>query len=110
MSGDRLLAAVLDALCNPMVKLRNTFPITYSPETETRTKTLSPSENLSLTASMIQAGDNSVQKFPLLTEMMSYQSNFEGVRFASWSFREVLDRLLAIVSQPVKQALKVIFI
>lgn len=33
---DRLLAAVLDALCHPMVKLRNTFPITYSPESETR--------------------------------------------------------------------------
>ena len=32
---DRLLTAVLDSLCGPMVKLRNTFPITYSPEAET---------------------------------------------------------------------------
>ena len=38
MNYDRLLTAVLDALCNPMIKLRNTFPITYSPETETRCK------------------------------------------------------------------------
>ena len=28
-SYDRLLTAVLDSLCGPMVKLRNTFPITY---------------------------------------------------------------------------------
>ena len=29
LNYDRLLTAVLDALCNPMIKLRNTFPITY---------------------------------------------------------------------------------
>ena len=108
MNYDQLLAAVLDALCSPMIKLRNTFPITYSPETETsRGKTLSPGENLSVTASMIQAGEgSSQQRYPVLTELMNYQSHLEGVRFASWSFREVLDRLLAIVSLPVKQMLK----
>jgi E3 ubiquitin-protein ligase MYCBP2 len=112
-SYDRLLTAVLDALCSPMVKLRNTFPITYSPETETasRCRNLSPAENLSLTASMIQAGDavgstSSQQRFPILHELMNYQSHLDGVRFASWSFREVLDRLLEIVSLPVKQGLR----
>eukprot|EP00095_Tigriopus_kingsejongensis_P005847 maker-scaffold697_size109876-snap-gene-0.24 protein:Tk05847 transcript:maker-scaffold697_size109876-snap-gene-0.24-mRNA-1 annotation:"e3 ubiquitin-protein ligase mycbp2 isoform x1" len=103
---DRLLAAVLDSLCSPFVKLRNTFPITYSPESETRCKNLSPSDNLSLTASMIQAGDSQSHRFPILNELMSYQSHVEGVKFASWSFREVLDRLLCIVSLPVKQMLK----
>lgn len=106
MNSDKLLAAVLDALCSPMVKLRNTFPITYSPEAETRCKNISPSENLSITTSMIQAGDNSLQRFPILTELMNYQSHLDGIRFASWSFREVLDRLLNIVSLPVKQSLK----
>ena len=108
LNYDQLLAAVLDAMCSPMIKLRNTFPITYSPETETsRGKTLSPGENLSITTSMIQASDgSSQQRFPVLTELMNYQSHLEGVRFASWSFREVLDRLLNIVSLPVKQALK----
>jgi hypothetical protein len=57
-----LLTAVLDALCNPLIKLRNTFPITYSPETETRCKNLSPTENLSVTTSMIQAGDTSTNR------------------------------------------------
>ena len=111
-SYDRLLTAVLDSLCSPMVKLRNTFPITYSPETETaaRCRNISPSDNLSVTASMIQAGDavstSSQQRFPVLHELMNYQSHLDGARFASWSFREVLDRLLRIVSLPVKQALR----
>ena len=26
-AGDRLLAAVIDSLCNPLIKLRSTFPI-----------------------------------------------------------------------------------
>jgi E3 ubiquitin-protein ligase MYCBP2 len=103
---DRLLTAVLDALCNPMIKLRNTFPITYSPETETRCKNLSPTENLSITTSMIQAGDSSSQRFPILNELMNFRSHMDGIRFGSWTFREVLDRLLAIASIPVKQALK----
>ena len=86
-SFPRLLAAVLDSLCSPMVKLRHTFPITYSPETETRCKNLSPTENLCITTSMIQAGDNSSQRFPILTELMNYQSHLDGIKFASWSFR-----------------------
>jgi E3 ubiquitin-protein ligase MYCBP2 len=107
--SDRLLAAVLDSLCSPMVRLRHTFPITYTPESETsRAKTLSPSENLSVAASMIQAGEGGQQgqRFPVLTELMGFQSHHEGARFSSWTFREVLDRLLAIVSLPVKQAMK----
>ena len=59
---------------------------------------------------MIQAGDaistSSQQRFPVLHELMNYQSHLDGARFASWSFREVLDRLLRIVSLPVKQALR----
>ena len=88
--------AVLDALCNPMIKLRNTFPITYSPETETRCKNFSPTENLSITTSMIQAGDTNVHQFPILNELMNFRSHMDGIRFGSWTFREVLDRLLAI--------------
>ena len=93
---DRLLTAVLDALCNPMIKLRNTFPITYSPETETRCKNFSPTENLSITTSMIQAGDLTSHQFPILNELMNFRSHMDGIRFASWTFREVLDRLLSI--------------
>ena len=107
MNYDRLLTAVLDALCNPMIKLRNTFPITYSPETETRCKNFSPTENLSITTSMIQAGDSLSHQFPILSELMNFRSHMDGIRFGSWTFREVLDRLLAISAAPVKQTLKV---
>ena len=108
MNYDRLLTAVLDALCNPMIKLRNTFPITYSPETETRCKNFSPTENLSITTSMIQAGDSLSHQFPILSELMNFRSHMDGIRFGSWTFREVLDRLLAISAAPVKQTLKVL--
>ena len=93
-------------LGNPMIKLRNTFPITYSPETETRCKNFSPTENLSITTSMIQAGDLTSHQFPILNELMNFRSHMDGIRFGSWTFREVLDRLLSIASSPVKQALK----
>lgn len=135
MNYDRLLTAVLAALCNPMIKLRNTFPITYSPEADTRCKTFTLSQTSittacantlsnecgegaissynqitsSVTASMIQAGDNNgaTQRFPILTELMNFRITQDGpVRYESWTFRDVLDRLLIIASIPVKQALK----
>ena len=139
MDYDRLLTAILAALCNPMIKLRNTFPITYSPEADTRCKIFSVSQTSisattiggsvisndiggatitgginqqitsSVTASMIQAGEcnGSTQRFPILTELMSCKINQDGpVRFETWTFRDVLDRLLVIASLPVKQALK----
>ena len=85
MNYDRLLTAVLDALCNPMIKLRNTFPITYSPETETRCRNFSPTENLSITTSMIQAGDSLSQQFPILSELMNFRSHMDGFRLVCFS-------------------------
>ena len=37
---------------------------------------------------------------------MNYQSQGEATKFGSWSFTDVLTKLLDIVSQPVLQALK----
>ena len=122
---DRLLTAVLDALCNPLIRLRNTFPIIYSPDGDTpggrpggggggsgcgklTVSALSPTENLaSITASMLQAGETCVQRFPILTELMNFRVHQDGgAKYSAWTFRDVLDRLLVIASQPVKQALK----
>ena len=122
---DRLLTAVLDALCNPLIRLRNTFPIIYSPDGDTSGRAggggggsssscgkltgsaLSPTENLaSITASMLQAGETCVQRFPILTELMNFRVHQDGAKYSAWTFRDVLDRLLVIASQPVKQALK----
>ena len=49
-SSDRLLAATIDSLCNPTIKLRTTFPIGVGCEGEA--KTGSPVENISGTGSM----------------------------------------------------------
>ena len=56
---------------------------------------------------MIQAGDSLSHQFPILSELMNFRSHMDGIRFGSWTFREVLDRLLAISAAPVKQTLKV---
>lgn len=114
---DRLLKAVLDALCDPLIKLRNTFPLTYNnPEPEVKGRNLSPSEKPSMTSSMTQAGDGTMSpRFPVLSELMLSKTllrgdNNRGVgEFSafndSWTFKDVLERLLIVASSPVSQAL-----
>ena len=55
---------------------------------------------------MIQADQSSFHQFPILSELMNFRSHLDGIRFASWTFREVLDRLLAIAAAPVKSVTK----
>lgn len=73
---DTLLAAVLAALCGPTVRLRSTFPLLSDP------KTASPSD-----------------ASPLLGE------SARDIDGSSWTWREVLERLLDLVTLPVKRAL-----
>lgn len=75
-SHDTLLAAVLAALCGPTVRLRSTLPLLSDP------RTLSPSE-----------------ASPLLGEAT------RDVDGGGWAWREVLERLLDLVTLPVKRAL-----
>ena len=103
--SDQLLAATIDALCNPMIKLRSIFPIGVN-ETERSGKTESPLENLSGTGSVLFLGEMSPScKYPILSEVMNYQSQAEAARFGGWTFSDVLSKLLSIVSVPVEQAL-----
>ena len=44
-------------------------------------------------------------RFPILSEVMSYHSQSETVKFSLWNFSDVLNRLLVIVSQPIHEAL-----
>ena len=60
---DRLLAAVIDSLCNPIIKLRTTFPIgacdsVHDSKGDPKV-TSSPVENVSTTGSMVQLGEMS---------------------------------------------------
>ena len=67
----------------------------------------SPTENISVTGSVLFLGDMSPScKYPILTEVMNYQSHSEAVKFGSWTFEDVLSKLLNIVSEPVEHALK----
>ena len=112
---DRLLAAVIDSLCNPIIKLRSTFPIgacdnvgdNRSSESKAGTSLGSPVENVSANGSMVQLGEmsSSGTRFPILAEVMSYHSQADTLKFSLWNFTDVLNRLLVIVSQPIHEAL-----
>ena len=103
----RLLAAVIDSLCNPQIKLRSTFPIGVC-ETEKPGKASSPVENVSVSGSMGQLGDMSGgnTRYPILAEVMNYHSQSEAVKYGSLIFSDVLNRLLTIVTLPVSEALQ----
>nr|CAD7599383.1 unnamed protein product [Timema genevievae] len=112
---DRLLSAVLAALCSPTVRLRSTFPILTSmldASDSSLKRQLSPSDNTGLP--MMPCVDS--HHYPILVEQMSYRSQathsfpddpqLEGNgAVGNWLFREVLERLLDLVTVPVKQAL-----
>ena len=116
---DRPLAAVIDALCNPIIKLRSTFPMGASSSDSIATSQggevtrssdpKSPgTENVSTNGSMVQLGEMSSvsgARYPILSEVMSYHSHSETAKFNSWNFSDVLNRLLVIVSQPIHEAL-----
>uniref|UniRef100_A0A1B6EGK8 PHR domain-containing protein n=1 Tax=Clastoptera arizonana TaxID=38151 RepID=A0A1B6EGK8_9HEMI len=99
--SDRLISAVVAALCSPMVRLRSTFPILNSPDVPDYLlrKTLTPSDNSGV--AMIPRMET--HQYPVLVEQMSFKSQSEGNTV--WQFREVLDKLLDIVSLTVQQAL-----
>lgn len=70
--SDRLISAVVAALCSPTVRLRSTFPILNSPDAPDYLlrKALSPSDNSGLT--MMPGMD--AHHYPILVEQMSYRN------------------------------------
>ena len=108
-SCHRLLAAVIDSLCNPQIKLRSTFPIgACDTEKQGKGSTASPLENVSVTGSMGQLGEmaGGSTRYPILAEVMNYHSQAEAVKYGSWIFGDVLNRLLTIVTLPISEALQ----
>ncbi|CAK9797457.1 E3 ubiquitin-protein ligase MYCBP2 [Anthophora quadrimaculata] len=102
---DRLLSAVLAALCNPTIRLRCTFPILNNimDSSDSMKRQLSPSDNTGLL--MINSTES--HQYPILVEQISYKSQVEstGKEILNWSFRDVLDRLLDLILVPVKKGL-----
>ncbi|XP_017786826.1 PREDICTED: E3 ubiquitin-protein ligase MYCBP2-like isoform X2 [Nicrophorus vespilloides] len=105
VNSQRLLSAVLCALCGPTVRLRSTFPLlggNISNDSSLH-KGLSPSDNTGLP--MMSGSDS--HHYPILVEQMSYRSQMESLSTGfSWSWREVLDCLLNLVSEPVYKVLQ----
>ncbi|KAK9703659.1 PHR domain [Popillia japonica] len=103
-NSQRLLSAVLCALCGPTVRLRSTFPLlggNISSDSSLH-KGLSPSDNTGLP--MMSGSDT--HHYPILVEQMSYRSQMESVCSGStWSWKEVLDRLLKLITEPVSKQL-----
>nr|AOV18880.1 myc binding protein 2 [Lymnaea stagnalis] len=99
----RLLAAVMEALCHPAVKLTAIMPINCEPETEAvlRRHSMSIDDN---TNAMARIGE--MHRYPLLASHMTCRMEEDSIPAGSHvTFKEVLDRLLMIVAIPVRQLL-----
>ena len=92
-------------LCNPSVKLRATFSL-LTPGTE-RQSIISPSDNSGLP--MLSSSEN--HQYPILVEQMIYRTQQEKIDFLSnsWTFKDVLLRLLDIISNPIKMKIENIY-
>ncbi|XP_013400127.1 E3 ubiquitin-protein ligase MYCBP2 [Lingula anatina] len=97
-----LLAAVMEALCQPTVKLTSILPINCEHVIQRVLKRqFSVDDN---TNSAAQSGD--VTRFPLLVVHMTQRTEMEGSGIPQCTFKEVLDKLLTIVVLPVRQTLQ----
>ncbi|GFY47108.1 hypothetical protein TNIN_284731 [Trichonephila inaurata madagascariensis] len=112
--GDHLLAAVLASLCASSIRLTSTLPITLeldrtndsSPVTPDQNRDASPSVSNGHTQEMspIISGSE-VMRYPVLVDCVNTRSEREGCNPGPCSFKEVLDRLLSIVKQPLEAML-----
>ena len=103
-NSQRLLSAVLASLCGPTVRLRSTFPLiggSSSLDNFLR-HSLSPSDNTGLP--MMNGTDSHC--YPILVEQMTYRSQIESKSAnQNWGWKNVLDRLLSLISDSVKKEL-----
>lgn len=94
----RLLSAIVAGLCHPSVKLRSTFSLLSS--TRESMSIMSPSDNSGLP--MLSSTEG--HPYPILVEQMTYRTQLDKYEFQgnTWTFNEVLVRLLDIISYPIK--------
>lgn len=101
----RLLSAILAGLCSPSVKLRSTFALLS--QNGDRQSIISPSDNSGLP--MLSSTDS--HQYPILVEQMIYRTQQEKRDFLSnsWTFKDVLMRLLDIIANPIRDRLENIY-
>ncbi|KAF5304147.1 hypothetical protein FQA39_LY01932 [Lamprigera yunnana] len=103
-NSERLLSAVLCALCSPSIRLRTTFPLlSNGSSTESSiNRGLSPSDNTGLPA----MNGTDAHHYPVLVEQMTYRSQMESSGGGlNWCWKDVLNQLLKLVTEPVNQIL-----
>ncbi|XP_067640218.1 E3 ubiquitin-protein ligase highwire isoform X3 [Eurosta solidaginis] len=101
----RLLSAILAGLCSPSVKLRTTFSL-LNPGNE-RQSIISPSDNSGLP----MLSSTEAHLYPILVEQMIYRTQQEKNDFLSnsWTFKDVLIRLLDIIANPIRARIENIY-
>ncbi|XP_055618511.1 E3 ubiquitin-protein ligase highwire isoform X2 [Toxorhynchites rutilus septentrionalis] len=100
----RLLSGVLAGLCDPNINLRSTFSM-LSPNVEYKSLT-SPSDNLGFP--MLLSTEN--YQYPILVEQMLYRTQKEKtIGCNTWTFKDVLSRLLDIISKPIRLKIENIY-
>lgn len=100
----RLLSAIVGGLCNPNIKLRSTFSL-LSGNRESKS-IVSPSDNSGLP--MLSSTEN--HQYPVLVEQMIYRTQQEKNFITNtWTFKDVLVRLLDIIAHPIKSKIENIY-
>lgn len=101
----RLLSAIVGGLCNPTVRLRHTFSLIAANGRDSKS-IVSPSDNSGLP--MLTSMD--LHQYPVLVEQMIYRSQQEKCfRSNSWTFKDVLVKLLDIIANPVRTRIENIY-
>ncbi|TDG40226.1 hypothetical protein AWZ03_013349 [Drosophila navojoa] len=102
----RLLSAILAGLCSPTVKLRATFSLLNAAGNE-RQSIISPSDNSGLP----MLSSTEAHQYPILVEQMIYRTQQEKSDFLSnsWTFKDVLVRLLDIIANPIRARIESIY-
>ncbi|KAG8179148.1 hypothetical protein JTE90_015337 [Oedothorax gibbosus] len=114
VEGDHLLAAVLASLCASSIRLTSTLPVTLENDHHNDSSPLSPDPNVDNSPATSNGHGHEMSpgvcgseilKFPVLVDCVNMRTEREGCNPGSCSFREVLERLLAIVKQPLEAML-----
>ncbi|XP_042905925.1 E3 ubiquitin-protein ligase MYCBP2 isoform X1 [Parasteatoda tepidariorum] len=120
VEGDHLLAAILASLCASSIRLTSTLPVTLKHEPVTDSSSDSSSDSSPISPEQVPDCSSNGQtqemssgvygsetyRYPVLVDCINLRTEREGCNPGPCSFKEVLDRLLAIVKQPLDAMLQ----
>lgn len=105
LQSPRFLSAIVGGLCDPSVRLRHTFSLLSATARDSKS-IVSPSDNSGLP----MLSSTECHHYPVLVEQMIYRTQQENTFVANtWTFKDVLVRLLDIISHPIKSHIENIY-